>query len=61
MHGGKGLSNEQLEFYGDSVLNYIIVDEVSIEQTTIDEDGNVHSRNQEELTNFVSAWTEKAV
>lgn len=61
MHGGKGLSNEQLEFYGDSVLNYIIVDEVSIEQTTIDEDGNVHSRNQEELTNFVSFWTDKSM
>ena len=26
MKGGKGLSNEQLEFYGDAVLNYVIVE-----------------------------------
>lgn len=59
MHGGKGLSNEQLEFYGDSVLNYVVVDALSIEHTVIDKEGNVHSRTQEELTNFVSFWTDK--
>ena len=61
MKGGKGLSNEQLEFYGDSVLNYVIVDALSLEHTTIDEDGNVHTRTQEELTNFRSYWTDKTM
>ena len=61
MKGGKGLSNEQLEFYGDSVLNYVIVDALSIEHTTIDEEGNVHTRTQEELTNFRSYWTDKTM
>lgn len=61
MHGGKGLSNEQLEFYGDSVLNYVIVNELTLEETTIDADGNIHTKTQEELTNFVSFWTDKTM
>lgn len=61
MKGGKGLSNEQLEFYGDAVLNYVIVNALSIEHTTIDEEGNVHTRTQEELTNFRSYWTDKTM
>lgn len=61
MKGGKGLSNEQLEFYGDAVLNYVIVDSLSFEHTIVDEDGNVHTRTQEELTNFRSYWTDKTM
>lgn len=59
MHGGKGLSNEQLEFYGDSVLNYIIVSELAKNQAKIDEDGNVISRTEDEMSTFVSFWTDK--
>lgn len=59
MHGGKGLSNEQLEFYGDSVLNYIVVAELAKHQAKADEDGNVISRTEEDMSNFVSFWTDK--
>ena len=59
MHGGKGLSNEQLEFYGDSVLNYIVVTELSKTQAKADKDGNIISRSQKELSTFVSFWTNK--
>lgn len=61
MHGGKGLSNEQLEFFGDSVLNYVLVSSLSIEHSVIDEDGNVHTRTQQELSNFVSFWSDKTI
>lgn len=59
MHGGKGLSNEQLEFYGDSVLNYVVVSELAKNQAKIDEDGNVISRTEDEMSTFVSFWTDK--
>lgn len=61
MHGGKGLSNEQLEFFGDSVLNYVLVSSLSFEHSIIDKDGNVHTRTQQELSNFVSFWSDKTM
>lgn len=59
MHGGKGLSNEQLEFYGDSVLNYVVVTELAKNQAKVDKDGNVISRTEDEMSTFVSFWTDK--
>jgi len=54
------ISNEVFEFYGDSVLNYIVVDSVSIFRYR-DIDGVSKSRTQEELTNYVSFWTDKTM
>ena len=54
------ISNEVFEFFGDSVLNYIVVDSVSIFRYS-DIDGVSKSRTQEELTNYVSFWTDKTM
>lgn len=54
------ISNEVFEFYGDSVLNYIVVDSVSLFRYR-DIDGVSKSRTQEELTNYVSFWTDKTM
>lgn len=54
------ISNEVFEFYGDSVLNYIVVDSVSLFRYR-DIDGISKSRTQEELTNYVSFWTDKTM
>lgn len=59
MHGGKGLSNEQLEFFGDSVLNYVIVSELARLEAHADKDGNIISRSEKELSNFVTYWSNK--
>ena len=53
-------SNEVFEFYGDSVLNYIVVDSVSIFRVR-DINGVSRARTQEELTNYVSFWTDKTM
>jgi len=54
------ISNEVFEFYGDSVLNYIVVDSVSLFRYR-DIDGFSKLRTQEELTNYVSFWTDKTM
>jgi len=58
--GENVLSNEVYEFFGDSVLNYIVVDSVSIFRYA-DIDGVSKARTQEELTNYVSFWTDKTM
>ena len=54
------LSNEVYEFYGDSVLNYIVINSISIFRYK-DVDGVSKWRTQEELTNYVSFWTDKTM
>lgn len=62
MKGGKGLCNEQLEFYGDSVLNYVIVKELSDHENFIDKDDDlIFNKTEGELTNFVSYWSNKMI
>ena len=45
------VDNQQLEFYGDSILNYCII-------TFLSENCN-EDYNEEELTNFVTYWSNK--
>ncbi len=57
----KGLDvtgNEQLEFFGDSVLNMIVVNESFNHFCVEDEELKVKEK-EDKLTNFVSYWTNK--
>ena len=57
------LDNEQLEFYGDTVLKYSIVTVLpGLACFKVGNwDGTIHVRTEEELSNFISFWTDKTM
>ena len=60
--GEEILDNEQLEFYGDTVLKYSVVSILSADAFKIGRwDGTTHIRTEEELSNFISFWTDKTM
>lgn len=57
------IDNEQLEFYGDTVLKYSIVSMLpTLAAFKVGKwDGSTHIRTEEELSNFISFWTDKTM
>lgn len=54
-------NNETLEFYGDSVLNMIVVKEAAKIAAESFKSNEKPARNEEELTHFVSNYTDKTM
>lgn len=63
MQTGKEIvDNEQLEFYGDTVLKYLVVNFVSYSAFKVrDWDGKTYVKTEEQLSNFLSFWTDKTM
>lgn len=58
--GKEVYGNEQLEFYGDSVLNYIVISDTFNNFCVVDKELKVKEK-EDKLTNFVSHWTNKTM
>lgn len=52
-------NNESLEFYGDSVLNYIVIYKISKGETEVLKNDIPAAHNEEQCSNFISALTDK--
>lgn len=62
MLGETVFDNELLEFYGDSALNYVLVDFLAMKSWKIAHiDGSITIRTPEEYSNFISFWTDKTM